>query len=246
VNEQLPLFSLPPPPTAAKTRQLLIGNRVVAYALDVGRKRLTLRIDDRGLRVAAPGNLPVASIDEFILSHGQWVLDKLDEYVSHNVPRHLTIRDGQSLPLLGAPVPVRVSAGNNRIRWYDQALELAARPGADLQALTRRALQRRGLELFGQRLAHFAAQAGIAMPALALTSARTRWGSCSLHGGIRLNWRLIHLPIELIDYVVIHELCHLREMNHSPRFWAEVAKLCPDWKVLRAELKRRGSEIPLL
>ena len=82
-------------------------------------------------------------------------------------------------------------------------------------------------------------------PPLSLSSARTRWGCCSA-SGIRLNWRLIHLPLDLVDYVVAHELAHLREMNHSARFWAEVARLCPDWRERRAALKKHGGEIPLI
>ena len=90
------------------------------------------------------------------------------------------------------------------------------------------------------------ARLGRALPPIALSSARTRWGSCSQASGIRFNWRLIHLPTHLVDYVVAHELAHLVEMNHSPRFWAEVGRLYPDWRAARAELKLRGREIPLI
>ena len=83
------------------------------------------------------------------------------------------------------------------------------------------------------------------MPPLALTSAGTRWGSCSRDSGIRINWRLIHLPAELGDYVVAHEAAHLVEMNHSPHFWQGVAHLCPDWQEAREILKRLGPDLPL-
>ena len=79
---------------------------------------------------------------------------------------------------------------------------------------------------------------------MALSSARTRWGSCSRRTGIRLNWRLIHFPLPIVDYVVIHELAHLREMNHGPRFWAIVATLCPDYREQRAELRRLAVTCP--
>ena len=71
----------------------------------------------------------------------------------------------------------------------------------------------------------------------ALSSARTRWGSCAADGSIRLNWRLMHFPVEIIDYVVAHELAHLREMNHGPRFWSAVGELFPDWKRAREWLR---------
>ncbi len=139
-----------------------------------------------------------------------------------------------------------VVAGANRVLWQDDALVLAARPDADLDALARRGLQRRALEHFAIRLGHYAALMDHPVPALALSSARGRWGSCSSLTGIRINWRLIHLPPHLGDYVVAHELAHLVEMNHSARFWRVVGRIYPDWRAARAELKQRAAEIPIL
>ncbi|WP_222428742.1 M48 family metallopeptidase [Denitratisoma sp. DHT3] len=246
--EQLPLFQqLPPATPVPRLRHVLLCGRVVAYELRQGkRRRLAMHIDERGLRVGSPRAVPLAEIEEFIRSHGEWVIAKLDEFSSRRVLRQLAIRDGQRLPLLGGEVDVRVTSGANRFHWRDALLELAARDGGDLDELARRALKTRALAVFGERLAHYAERMGHAPPPLSLSSARGRWGSCSLVSGIRLNWRLIHLPLELVDYVVVHELAHLREMNHSPRFWAEVARGCPDWRALRAELKLRGAEIPII
>ena len=78
----------------------------------------------------------------------------------------------------------------------------------------------------------------VAPPTLRLSNARTRWGSCHASGRILLNWRLIQMPARLIDYVVVHELAHLREMNHSPRFWAVVAREIPDHTARRHEIRR--------
>lgn len=246
--EQLPLFQqLPPATPAPRQRHVLVGPRIVAYELRQGdRRRLSLRIDERGLRVGSPRNLSIADIEAFICSHGEWVVAKLDEYAIRHVRRHLAIRDGQKLPVLGDETLVRVGTGNNRFRWTEDALELAARADADLDALARRALKARALEIFTERLIHFAPRMGHDVPALGLSSARTRWGSCSRETGIRLNWRLIHLPLELVDYVVVHELAHLTEMNHSRRFWVEVGRGCPDWQARRRALQQRGAEIPII
>jgi hypothetical protein len=243
--EQLSLFRLPPPSPSPKTRHVQIGNRIVSYTLDSGRRRLVMHVDERGLRIAAPRGLGLAAIEAFVLEHSAWVLEKLDEFTARQVRRQLAVRDGQRLPLLGGEVTVAVGRGGNRFRWFDTVLELAARPNADLDALARRALQHKAAEVFAERLGYYAGRAGCTPPPLSLSSARTRWGSCSA-SGIRLNWRLVHLPLELLDYVVTHELAHLKEMNHSPQFWAEVERLCPDWKTRRSELKRRGGEIPLI
>ena len=248
MNEQLTLFApSAPDQAAAKRRHIQLGPHIVSYTLNPGRRRLSLNIDERGLRVGMPRGLAIADLERFIRQHGAWVLEKLAEHTDRSQRRQITIRDGMRLPVLGREIPLRVSPGNNRSRWFDGLLELAARPGADLDVLAVRALQRRALEVFAERLAHYAAIMGLAsLPRLGLSSARTRWGSCSRQSGIRLNWRLIHLPLELIDYVVVHELSHLKEMNHSPRFWAEVAKLCPDWQARRKALKHQGAGVPLI
>jgi len=248
--EQLPLFRSTPPPDKAsgdRQRYVQLGSRVVAYRLRQGkRRRLAMTIDDRGLCVGAPLRTRLAEIEAFIVSNGAWVNKKLDEYASSHARRHLTVRDGARLPLLGAETSVRIVAGANRACWEEGTLVLKARPDADCEALARRALQRHAALVFAERIAHYAQRLGREPPPLRLSSARTRWGSCSERTGISLNWRLIHLPLALIDYVVAHELAHLLEMNHSPRFWAVVERLCPDWRELRRALKDGAAQMPIL
>lgn len=251
MSDQLELFRLPlPAQSASREAHIVLAGRLVAYTLRRDRRRLAMRIDERGLSVGAPRFLPHAEIERFIRAHGEWVLAKLDEFAARVAPRHLPIRDGAHLPVLGENVRVRVTAGANRGYWQRHAeseeLWLAARPQADLARLARRALQRRAIEHFAPRLARMAKRLDLPPPPLALSSARTRWGSCSAISGIRLNWRLIHLPAELIDYVIAHEAAHLVEMNHGPRFWALVERLFPDWRAARAELKRQGALLPLV
>lgn len=245
---QLDLFRLPlPDPSAAgQTRRLLIKGRLIDYRLKTGARRLSMTIDDRGLRLGAPARLPRTEIEAFVIKHGDWVLKKLDELASRTRPRHLRLADGARLPLLGDEITVRILPGANRIRWIAQTLVLEARPAADLGLLATRALKHRALEHFGARLAHYTARLAQPMPPLGLSSARTRWGSCSHASGIRIHWRLIHLPPHLGDYVVAHEAAHLIEMNHSPRFWRLVEQLCPDWQTARRELKACAASLPIL
>ncbi|MDO8959530.1 MAG: SprT family zinc-dependent metalloprotease [Rhodocyclaceae bacterium] len=246
--KQLELFRLPSLFDGAtnKVHHLILSGRIVSYTLRRDRRRLALKIDERGLAVGSPRAVPLGDIEAFIHSHGDWVLKKLDEFASRTTLRHLPIHEGARVPLLGEEVRVRVTAGNNRGFWQADELWLAARPSANLALLARRALQRRALEHFQPRLATTVLQVNRPLPPLALSSARTRWGSCSARTGIRLNWRLIHLPPRLIDYVIAHEAAHLVEMNHSPRFWNVVARLHPDWQNTRNELKRLGAALPLI
>ena len=202
--------------------------------------------EQRGLRIGAPQRISLIEIEAFVHEHGEWVLKKLAELAHATQPRHVAVRDGTRLPLLDGEAEVRVMPGANRVRWIGDQLLLEARAEADLGQLAMRALQKRALAHFGERLARYCGLLGLPTPKLSLSSAHTRWGSCSKHGGIRINWRLIHLPTHLGDYVVAHEVAHLLEMNHSKRFWAVVGSIYPDWKSARIELKERTTSLPIL
>ena len=130
----------------------------------------------------------------------------------------------------------------SRQRWLfsDPKLHLFVPPAVEARVVLEKALRDKARSVFAERLAHYAPQLGIAAPPLRLSAACTRWGSCSHHGGISLNWRLILMPLPVVDYVVAHELAHLKEMNHSPAFWQVVETLCPNWRDLRRDLRVLG------
>ena len=231
------------PRTGETTRSIALGERTVAYVLRrASRRTIGLTIDHRGLRVGAPQRASLRDVEALLVHHQQWIADKLDEWSTRRAPATLPIVDGVQLPLLGSPLSIRLALGANRCLWNlrpgEAVLTLFLRAPADAPRVLEKALRERARELFAERLAHYAAPLGVSPPPLSLSSARTRWGSCSQRSGIHLNWRLIHFPLAVIDYVVAHELAHLREMNHSPRFWAIVATLYPDYQTARQELKR--------
>ncbi|HCC48923.1 MAG TPA: hypothetical protein DEQ38_12525 [Elusimicrobia bacterium] len=99
------------------------------------------------------------------------------------------------------------------------------------------AQRRRAREIISSRVAHWAAQLGLEYKKVFIKDQRTMWGSCSGRRNLNFNWRLAAAPPEALDYVVIHELCHLREMNHSKKFWAHVVAACPDYKLQRRWLR---------
>jgi predicted metal-dependent hydrolase len=243
-------FALEPPGEGETAKTITLGDRIVPYTLRRARRRtIGLTVDHRGLRVGAPRRTSLAEIERLIRQHAGWVAQKLDEWRERRRPTPLCLADGARLPYLGGWLEIRVAGGGNRVAWSEDgppALTLFPRSPADAEALLGQALRRKALELFGQRLERQAARFGVAAPPLALSSARTRWGSCSLKTGIRLNWRLIHCEPELIDYVIVHELAHLKEMNHSARFWAIVGHYLPDYRNARAALKKCSAALPAL
>ena len=228
--------------TADETpRSIAIGDRVVPYILRRARRRtIGFSVDHRGLRVGVPHRASLAEVESMIRRHGDWVAQKLDEWHSRPRLEPLKIVDGMNIPLLGELLEVRLAVGRDITSWSGQSapvLTLFLRSPTDAVRVLEKVLREKAHLLFSERLQYFAVLLGLSAPPLTLSRARTRWGSCSLRTGIRLNWRLIHFPLAIIDYVVIHELSHLREMNHSRRFWAIVEQFCPDYRNCRKELK---------
>ncbi|MFC7207172.1 M48 family metallopeptidase [Comamonas endophytica] len=148
---------------------------------------------------------------------------------------------GASLALqLAAPLPARTAAQLRPDGVLQLALAADAPPGQIRRRVHAWWLQEARRD-FTARLEHFAPLLGVQWRSLGLSSARTRWGSARSDGSIRLNWRLLHYAPEIIDYVVVHELSHLRHMDHSPRFWATVGSVLPDYRALRQRLRDQAA-----
>lgn len=247
---ELPLAAPPVTVPAGTLRHIQLGSEIVAYRLRRARRRsIGMVIDEDGLRVAAPGHAPVAEVEAFIREKTRWVLQKLAEWRAAPRPPVVNWSDGAMIALLGAPVIVRLLPERRGISLEGGRLGVGLAPRGEPAAVRKRGIawfKERARALFGERLALYAAKLGVPAPALALSNARTQWGMCHEDGRVRLNWRLIHLPLRLIDYVVAHELAHLREMNHSVRFWAVVGGLYPDYRAARRELRECSHHLPIL
>jgi predicted metal-dependent hydrolase len=151
-------------------------------------------------------------------------------------------RDGTTLPFLGAPVVLRLDAQATGavLNAESRALHLGLPQGASaaqIRDVVQSWLQRQARRIFEERCQLFAPRLGVRMTRLSLSSAATRWGSASADGSIRLNWRLVHFALPVVDYVVTHELAHLREMNHSAAFWEVVRSVLPEYEQVRGALR---------
>jgi predicted metal-dependent hydrolase len=219
---------------------LVLGADRVEYTLlrRRGRRGVGLKVDETGLTVSAPVTMPLAKVEVLVLESERWVLRKIAEWRSRQVPS-VTWHDGSPFPYLGGTLILRLSQGRRGVaQLAGEELRVTARAtdAAEVKRVVTIWYKRAALAYLAERTRILAAAAAIAPPKVLLSSAMARWGSCNTSREVRLAWRLIKAPGELVDYVICHELAHLRQMNHSPAFWAEVARQCPDYRRLREEL----------
>ena len=239
------------PPAPGRRRIRLEPHDLDYLLLRSKRRSIGFVIDDDGLRVTAPRWLALAEIEHALRARQRWIFAKLAERRERSARRllpHMQWRDGASLPFLGRDLTLRLHAAQHGAISHDAdmgTLTLSLPPDADQQQLKDRVqawLQAQARQVFSERLPLYAAKLAVSYRSLALSSAATQWGSCTADGRIRLNWRLIHFSLPLIDYVIAHELSHLREMNHSPRFWATVQSIFPEFETARKALREQAPD----
>lgn len=229
-------------PPAAEQRTALLAGQHVPYTLKRSRRRsIGLRIDDRGLTVSMPLRASERWLHSVLQDKARWVVEKLEGWQQRKPPE-IRWADGETVPFLGEPLTLRVRQSlfaapaqqRNKELWVFVVDDSDA---AHIEQVVMQWYRLQAEALFRERVAHYAPLLGVAPRALKLSAAKTQWGCCTARGTVRLNEQLIRLPIRLIDYVVVHELAHLVEMNHSAAFWAVVERVCPDHAKRRRELK---------
>ncbi|MEY4713389.1 MAG: hypothetical protein RIS88_2839 [Pseudomonadota bacterium] len=238
-------------------RRAILGTTQVGYEFRRARRRnIGFIVGPEGLTVSAPKWVPLYEVEAAVQSKSNWILKRLDEMRVRSeriATARIDWKDGAAFPFLGESVIVVLDPrhgfeGGGMLHTDVDALPGVPRLTLHLglshtatQAQVRDAVQawlmRQAKRLFTERLDHFAPRLGVQWKKLSLSSASTRWGTASADGSIRLNWRLIHFRMPVIDYVVAHELSHLRVMDHSPRFWDTVRTVVPDYAQLRGQLK---------
>jgi predicted metal-dependent hydrolase len=246
-----------PPSNLPPRRQLTVGEFILEYELRRSTRRsIGFMIDDDGLRVTAPKRISIAEIDEAIRTKQHWILSKLKERRERRAARlqkpPVEWIDGAQLPYLGADITLRLLVGGRNRSIYNpntRELWITLLPGASEETLKHRVqtwYQQQAKTLFEERLDLYAARLGVQYHSFGLSSAGTRWGSCTVDRKIRLNWKLIHFSLPLIDYVVAHELSHILEMNHSQQFWDTVGLIYPEYDEAKNLLRKRSQELPVL
>lgn len=223
-------------------RTLHIAGQALTYQLKrSARRSIGLKIGREGLTVTIPTRLSLAEADRVIQQKIDWIRAKLAEMQTQPAGIPL-LANGANIFWLGEGRILQTGSGRSRLEG--EILHLAVPDNPEkITLVLARYYQRAARPYFAERVQIWGERMGLTPRKLALSSARGRWGSCTASGGIRLNWRLMQTPPEVIDYVVIHELAHLAELNHSPRFWTIVATYCPHWKTQRNWLKLHSAQL---
>jgi len=238
---QLPFDITPPSEKPRRLHHVPLAGGILAYRL-VRAKRCTLGLSvaGEGIEVRAPRHATLSDIDAFIREKERWIRKRLAG------PRRVPFiwQAGARLPWLGRMLTLVLRDGET---WLSEdELRLGLADGANLRERALEWMRGEARAFFRERVAELSRPLGLRVSGVGVSDARTRWGSCGASGRLLLNWRLMLLPPRLIDYVVAHELAHLRELNHSPCFWAVVATLYPDHRSARRELNTLAHTLPEL
>lgn len=233
----------PPPP---EQRSIELAGEPVTYTLKRSGKRrsIGLRIDDRGLTVSMPLRASEKWLHTVLHEKASWVIEKLGSWQNRKdaIPRW---QDGEHISFRGETFTLRIIpalfASAPQLRGEQLYLHVTdLNDEAAIEKAVTQWYRREAERVFLECVAHYAPLMQVMPRQVKLSSARTQWGSCTTRGVVRLNWQLVKMPLHLIDYVVVHELAHLVEMNHSAAFWRVVERVCPDHLRSRAELRRHG------
>jgi hypothetical protein len=243
-------------------RDVRLDGHLVAYEMRRARRRsIGFVVGPEGLSVSVPRWVGLKEVDSALHEKRAWILRKLREQrerAARLQAARIEWRDGTELPFLGEPVILLLDPRATGA-LLDNDNDVEALPGVARRLLriglphtataeqirdaVQSWLQRQARRIFEERCAQFAARLDVRVRRIGLSSATTRWGSANADGSIRLNWRLVHFGLPVIDYVVAHELAHLREMNHSPAFWDVVRSVLPDYEHSRLAL--RDGHVPV-
>lgn len=217
---------------------MMLGDASVPYELRRSRRRRTLglTVTTEQVRIHAPSWTPRGEIDYYVQQQQSWL-----QRTWTRVQAEIQVVDeaqARQLSYLGRQLGLQFHDSLfSEVRRTGQVLHIFG-PTPSHSEILRDWLQHKAGKILASRISKIAIKLGRSPKRFALSNARTQWGSCTRDGSVRLNWRLVQAPLTLIDYVAAHELAHLVHMNHSPSFWALVARLCPDMLARRARLQK--------
>lgn len=210
------------------------------------RRTIALIVErDGSLTVRAPKRAALHDIEQFIHEKAGWILRTRERLKSlPETPKKKYI-DGEIFLFLGNEYPLKLVTPQRPALKFNQQFSLGRTSQNRAETLFTRWYKEQAFQLISERVNYYARLHGFEPKQIKISSAKTRWGSCTSTGNLNFTWRLVMAPLEIIDYVVIHELVHLRVHNHSLKFWKQVELIDPDYKVKRKWLRINGELLNL-
>jgi predicted metal-dependent hydrolase len=227
------------------TYKTILDSQTVPYAVKRSSRAKHARLEVRaatGLTVVIPDSYKISDIPDLLRKKERWILDKLAKDVKgHPVTEGKEPISGNFIPYLGRRLKVVTrhnpgTAVSVRLEKNRLLVDLDSRNGR-LNLVLEWWYRQQAEKLIKKRVDELCPRLGVTYCRLTVRGAKTRWGSCSRKGNINFNWKLMMVPEPVVDYVIIHELAHLKEMNHSKNFWKLVTEHCPQWRKHRKWLK---------
>lgn len=210
------------------------------------RKTLALIVKpDGSVIVRAPLRATQKLIREFVASNAKWIEKKRAEALAFLPPAPKQYVPGEMFMYLGNVYPLEIVKGQRKPLFLDESFKLAASKQGSAKLVFERWYRAQAKQILTERVRLYASQYGLQYKKIGITSARTRWGSCSANGSLNFSWRLILAPLAVVDYVVVHELAHTVHHNHSKKFWKKVETIMPDYKERRKWLQKDGRQLML-
>ena len=233
-------------PVSVEQRAALLAGKNISYTLKRSSRRrsIGLRIDDSGLTVSVPLRASEKWLHSVLQDKAGWVVEKLDGWQTKKAPP-ICWAHGERIPFRGEQFTLQLVPRKRGAMPQLAGETLLVPVGEDadsarIEKAVKLWYRSEAMRVFGECVEYFAPLMNVSPREIKLTSATTQWGSCTVYGVVRLNWQLVKMQLHLIDYVVVHELAHLAEMNHSPAFWRVVESVCPDYRQSRSELRSYG------
>jgi predicted metal-dependent hydrolase len=231
-----------------KTR---LDGQIISYTVRRSAAAKHVRLEVRpetGLTVVVPKSYDIRQVAHLLEAKKGWILSKLAKYGRLRSPTtEKELKSGDIIPYLGRGLQVvrqqnHGNADSVRLEWDRLVVSLGAREGR-LESVLEQWYRMQATRLIRGKADRLSGRLGLTYNRLVIRGQKTRWGSCSHKGNLSFNWKLIMVPEPVIDYVIVHELAHLKEMNHTKRFWELVGKHCPQWREQRKWLRDHGADL---
>lgn len=239
------------PLTLVGAYDINLDNQSVSYSVKRSNGARYARLEiraDTGLTLVIPRNYSLTDIPALLDKKKRWILNKLDRYKQlSGSTAHRGLKDNDKIPYLGRDLEIKVTQNHQGVgsigKEGDRLLVNLPVQNSQLGLVIAQWYKKQAFEVIKEKVEKLSARFKLVYNRLTIRSQRTRWGSCSYSGNLNFNWKLIMAPEPVVDYVIIHELFHLQEMNHGKGFWKLVAEQCPRWHEHKKWLREHEAEL---